>query len=175
MKDPLQIQSSCPVPLEQQPCNEYEELSESWFFSWGHLPIGEYIKRLVWLSFWGWVLIGPIAAASFPLTKKPVYFILAGTIGVTIFVALIILRLYLGWFYISDRLKGEKVFYEESGWYDGQVWQKPEAVLTRDRLIVAYQIEPIMERLRKTAAILLFLITASFSIWLILAKLSAKL
>jgi hypothetical protein len=174
MKDPLQIEFSCPVPLEQQPCNEYEELKESGFFSWVQLEIWDYTKRLVFLSFWGWLLIGPIAGASFPPQKKPLYFLLAGTIGVTICVGLVVLRLYLGWFYISDRLKAEKVFYEESGWYDGQVWQKPEAVLTRDRLIVAYQIEPIMKRLQKTAGILISIIGGSSSLWLIVAKLSSK-
>jgi hypothetical protein len=25
--------STCPVPTEQQPVNEYQELKESWFFS----------------------------------------------------------------------------------------------------------------------------------------------
>ncbi len=175
MKDPLQKESRCPVPLEQQPCNEYEELKESWFFSWSQLQGWDYGKKLVWLGFWGWLLIGPLARASFPPQKKPLLFLLAGTIGVTIFVGLVVLRLYLGWFYISDRLKAEKVFYEESGWYDGQVWQKPESVLTRDRLIVSYQIEPIMKRLQRTAWILLSLMAVSITLWIMLAKLSPKI
>jgi len=174
MKDPLEREFSCPVPCEQQPCNEYEELKQSGLFSWVQLETWEYIKKLVWVGFWVWLLIGPIAGASFPPQKKPLYFLLAGTIAVTIFVGLVVLRLYLGWFYIRERLKAEKVFYEESGWYDGQVWQKPEAVLTRDRLIVAYQIEPILKRLQKTAGILMSIIGIASGLWFILAKLSLK-
>jgi hypothetical protein len=86
-------------------------------------------------------LSGPIAAASFPLKKAPFLFFCAGIFGSTILVGLVLLRLYLGWIYVYDRLQSEKVFYEESGWYDGQIWTKTAAILTRDRLIVSYQIQ----------------------------------
>ena len=31
------------------------------------------------------------------------------------------LRIYLGWSYVGDRLLSAAVEYEETGWYDGQV------------------------------------------------------
>ena len=40
--------------------------------------------------------------------------------------------------------------YEESGWYDGQLWVKPEEVSNRDRLIVDYQVLPVLRRIRRT-------------------------
>ena len=61
-----------------------------------------------------------------------------------------LLRLYLGWFYIFNRLVTENVVYEESGWYDGQTWRKPTEVLDRDRLIATYQVNPVLKRLQKT-------------------------
>jgi len=55
-----------------------------------------------------------------------------------------------GWSHVKQRLDSPKIFYEESGWYDGQTWEKPEADLAKDRLLVAYEIKPVMTRLQKT-------------------------
>jgi hypothetical protein len=156
----------CPVPEEQQPVNEYEQLKESWFFRWATLDVASYTKKFLWLWLWTWVLVGPIAAASFPLKKAPFLFFCAGIFGSTILVGLVLLRLYLGWIYVYDRLQSEKVFYEESGWYDGQIWTKTAAILTRDRLIVSYQIQPILRRLQKTALILGAIVAISGLFWL---------
>lgn len=40
--------------------------------------------------------------------------------------------------------------YEESGWYDGQQFVKPPEILTRDRLLGAYEVRPVMARLKRT-------------------------
>jgi hypothetical protein len=80
----------------------------------------------------------------------------------------VLLRLYLGWSYIRDRLNSEKIFYEESGWYDGQTWLKPSKMLERDRLVVFYQIKPILVRLQKTLLFLLLLGLISGLMWFIL-------
>ena len=44
-------------------------------------------------------------------------------------------RLYLGWNHIFKRLTSEKVEYEESGWYDGQIWIKPVNLKEKESLI----------------------------------------
>lgn len=155
----------CPVPTEQQPLNEYEQLKESWFFSWADLPLKEYCSKLCWSGFWVSWLIIPIAAASFPPHKKPFFFAFSGLIGIGLALSLLILRQYLGWYYVADRLSQEKVTYEESGWYDGQEWEKPPEILLRDRLIVSYQIQPLLQRLKKTGLILLGAITLDLLLW----------
>jgi Conserved in the green lineage and diatoms 27 len=156
----------CPVPKEQQPLNEYEELKESWFFRWATLEPVAYWKKLAWISFFGLFLVTPIAAASFSPQKAPFKLILSNLLGISFFSGLILLRLYLGWMYICDRLQSEKVFYEESGWYDGQIWTKTPEVLARDRLIVSYQIKPILSRLKRTYLILGTIIGSSCLLWL---------
>jgi len=160
--------SFCPVPQEQRPINEYEELKESWFFSWGTLPLISYIRKLVWVGFWGWLVAAPIAAASFPPAKYLIQFILASMAGAELLVALFLLRLYLGWSYVHDRLQKDRVFYEESGWYDGQTWLKPKTMLDRDRLIVFYQIKPILGRIKKTFLSLAGLTAIGSFMWLFL-------
>lgn len=142
--------SACPVPSEQQPINEYEQLSSSWFFGWTNQGWLVYLRKLAWV--WGisWLLTGPVSAASFPPGKHPLLFFLGGATGAMFFVALVLLRLYLGWKYVRDRLYSPTITYEESGWYDGQSWTKTAEILTRDRLIVSYQIEPILKRLQQS-------------------------
>jgi hypothetical protein len=156
--------SICPVPTEQQPINEYQELKDSWFFRWGTLDLRDYIIKLAWVWGWSWLVVGPVAAASFAPNKHAVQFILCGAAGASLFLSLTLLRLYLGWCYVRDRLLRETIFYEESGWYDGQTWTKPPEILTRDRLIVSYQVQPILKRLKRTFGVLaLFFVGGSLS------------
>ncbi|MGB5899424.1 MAG: CGLD27 family protein, partial [Geitlerinemataceae cyanobacterium] len=91
-----------------------------------------------------------VAAASFPPAKYPVLFFLGGAAGANFIVVLVLVRLYLGWKYIRSRLLDPIVFYEESGWYDGQSWQKTPEILDRDRLLANYQVKPILQRLQQT-------------------------
>lgn len=146
--------SFCPVPIEQQPANEYEQLKDAWLFRWATLDFPDYLKKFLWLGFWSWLLVAPVAAASFPPQKHPALFGVASSAGAAAIALLVTIRILLGWYYVRDRLQSERIFYEESGWYDGQTWQKPPEILTRDRLIVSYQIDPLLARLQKTAAFL---------------------
>lgn len=155
----------CPVPTEQQPVNEYQELKDSWFFGWVTLDWRGYVMKLIWVWAWSWLVAGPIAAASFVPHKHTMQFLLCGAGGAGLFLALTLLRLYLGWSYVRDRLLKETIFYEESGWYDGQTWTKPPEILTRDRLLVSYQIQPILQRLQRTFAILLVFVFSGGLIW----------
>ena len=160
--------SFCPVPPEQRPINEYEELKNSWFFSWGTLKLNIYIRKLVWVGFWSWLIASPIAAASFSPAKYFMQFILTSIAGAEILLALVLIRLYLGWSYVHDRLQKDRIFYEESGWYDGQTWLKPKTMLDRDRLIVLYEIKPIFIRIQKTFLTLAGLTIIGSLIWLFL-------
>lgn len=157
----------CPVPLEQQPIYEYERLKESWLFDWGILAIAQYSRKVVWVAFWSLILVAPLSMSIFTPAKQPLEFGLSSLIGVSILTALFLSRIYLGWQYVKDRLKSDRIFYEESGWYDGQTWLKPSTMLDRDRLVVSYEIEPILQRLHKTYGIIIGIIFASSLIWFI--------
>jgi len=158
--------SVCPVPSEQQPINEYQELKDSWFFSWATLDWGSYSRKMAWIWGWSWLVAGPVAAASFPPQKAAGHFFLCGAAIASLFMALALLRLYLGWSYVLDRLANTTIVYEESGWYDGQYWTKPTEFVTRDRLIVTYEIQPILERLHKTFAVLALIFCLGSLIWI---------
>jgi hypothetical protein len=160
--------SACPVPSEQLPLNEYENLKESWFFRWATLEFPQYVSKLLWVWVWSLAIAAPVAAASFPIAKYPVRFLIASLDGAILFVLLVLIRLYLGWSYVSSRLVDSNVVYEESGWYDGQIWTKPTEVLTRDRLVASYQIQPILKRMQKTFGALALILGSGAIVWSVL-------
>ena len=117
-------QSKCPVPREQQPTNEFIELSKSKIFSW---PKTKKSLILILIKFWvvAFVLFLVISSGSVYFKTSLLKYILLSFFGSLSIPLLISIRLYLGWNHIFNRLISEKVEYEESGWYDGQVWEKP--------------------------------------------------
>ena len=67
---------------------------------------------------------------------------------------LISIRLYLGWNHVFNRLISEKVEYEESGWYDGQVWDKPLVLKEKESLIASIEVKPILKNLIQILSII---------------------
>eukprot|EP00262_Sarcandra_glabra_P013610 TRINITY_DN3816_c0_g1_i1.p1 TRINITY_DN3816_c0_g1~~TRINITY_DN3816_c0_g1_i1.p1 ORF type:complete len:304 (-),score=36.69 TRINITY_DN3816_c0_g1_i1:71-982(-) len=139
------------VPFEQRPVNEYSSLKDSSLYSWGELSPGPFFLRLgsLWLVAFT-VLGAPIAAASFNPSREPLRFVLAAGTGTLFLVSLVVLRIYLGWSYVGDRLLSAVIPYEETGWYDGQMWAKPPEVLARDRLLGSYKVKPVIKLLKQT-------------------------
>ena len=144
----------CPVPAEQLPIREYEEMRESWFYSWGARNLQGYVLPVIVGWTLSWLVAGPIAAASFAPAQFLTKFLVSAALGALVIPILTLLQLYVGWSHVGNRLQLRDLPYEESGWYDGQIWTKPDDVLKRDRLIVDYQVKPILIRLRKTFGIL---------------------
>ncbi|XP_078430330.1 DUF1230 family protein (DUF1230) [Wolffia australiana] len=139
------------VPFEQRPVNEYSALKDSVLYSWGELSPADLFKRLGGLCLITFTVLGaPIAAASFSPAKDPLRFALSAGIGTLLLVSIIVLRIYLGWSYVGDRLLSAVIPYEESGWYDGQMWVKPPEVLARDRLLGSYKVKPVIKLLKRT-------------------------
>ncbi len=159
------ISSRCPVPPEQQPINQYQDMSESWFYRWGTCQRWAYYKPLLILWILSWGVSGPIAASSFAPSKSPIAFTLWAAAGALVLPVLVLLQLYVGWLHVGQRLRLEELPYEESGWYDGQVWVKPEDVLNRDRLILTYQVQPVLRRARNTMGLLLALGVGLMTTW----------
>ncbi|XP_024036381.1 protein CONSERVED IN THE GREEN LINEAGE AND DIATOMS 27, chloroplastic isoform X3 [Citrus clementina] len=117
------------VPSEQRPVNEYSSLKDGVLYSWGELGQGPFILRLGGLWLVAFMVLGvPTAAASFDPSREPLRFVLAAGTGTLFLASLIVLRIYLGWSYVGDRLLSAVIPYEESGWYDGRMWVKPPEV-----------------------------------------------
>jgi len=132
-------ESKCPVPREQQPTNEFIELSKSKIFSW---PKTKKSLILILIKFWvgAFVLFLVISSGSVYFKTSLLKYILLSFFSSLSIPLLISIRLYLGWKLIFNRLISEKVEYEESGWYDGQVWEKPLILKEKESLIASIEV-----------------------------------
>ena len=134
--------SKCPVPREQQPTNEFIELSKSSVFSW---PKTKKSFILVLIKFWvgTFLLFLIIASGSIYFKTSLLKYILISFFSSLSIPLLISIRLYLGWNHVFKRLNSERVEYEESGWYDGKVWLKPLVLKEKESLIASIEVKPI--------------------------------
>ena len=143
---------SCPVPPEQRPLEEFRQLCQSWFFSW---PTEQPSSLSRWLIS-SWVLMLPVctlvASGSWTLKQDPPRLVAAGSVAALVLPLLLLVRQWLGWTYVMQRLLRETVDYEESGWYDGQTWEKPLSWRERDLLVARHEVRPILGRLGRAMA-----------------------
>ena len=145
-------QSKCPVPRDQQPTNEFIELSRSIIFSW---PKTKKLLILVLIKFWasGFVLFLLISSGSVYFKTSLLKYTLLSLFSSLSIPLLISIRLYLGWNHVFKRLTSERVEYEESGWYDGQVWIKPLDLKEKESLIASIEVKPILKNLIQISSI----------------------
>lgn len=102
----LPPEAECPVPREQQPINEFQSLSTSFPFSWASDDVVEYSSKLfvvgaTFAIFVGFPVswFGPIGPKSEPIR------LVLGCTGSGLFVVILaVVRMYLGWAYVGNRL-----------------------------------------------------------------------
>ena len=139
-------ESKCPVPKEQHPTNEFIELSRSSIFSW---PKTKKILIFTLIKFWiiAFIVFLVISSGSIYFKTSTLKYVLISLFSSLSIPLLISIRLYLGWNHVFKRLTSEKVEYEESGWYDGQVWTKPLVLKEKESLIASIEVKPILKNL----------------------------
>ena len=141
------------IPKDQRPVNELKELREATMYNWALLDPASLALRvaLLWAFFFAFAG-APISNVTFDPARQPAEFALAASAGALVPVVAAMLRVYMGWAYVGNRLLSAVVEYEETGWYDGQIWVKPPKVLARDRLLGSYEVKPTLGRLKATLA-----------------------
>ena len=144
----------CPVPKNQQPTNEFIELSKSKIFSW---PKSKKSFLFILIKFWlgTFILFMVISSGSVYFETHLLKYILLSFFCSLSSPFLLSIRLYLGWNYVFKRLTSEKVEYEESGWYDGQVWLKPLELKEKESLIAFLEVKPILKNLIQVLSIII--------------------
>ena len=144
----------CPVPLQQRPLNEFNSIRNSWIISWPLLEKSIFYRKLLH----SWIFITPvtfiISYGSNYLKNNIFDLTLISLTASLMFPLLLLSRQWLSWIYIYKRLNSENIEYEESGWYDGQIWEKPIEWRAKDLLISQYQVKPILSHLKMIIIIL---------------------
>ena len=143
----------CPVPPEQRPLEEYAQFCGSWFFSWpatGPFPL----LRPLLISWWAALPLSLlVTSGSWALRHDPLRLVAIAVVAANLLPLALLVRQWLGWRYLLQRLRSERIAYEESGWYDGQEWEKPLAWRQRDLLVARHQVAPVMRRLETALAV----------------------
>ena len=157
----------CPVPQNQRPLNEFNQIKNSWILSWPLLEKNIFYRKLIF----SWFSILPISLTisygSDYLKSNIIEFIFISSSCSLISPMFLLFRQWLSWKYIFNRLKSEKIEYEESGWYDGQIWEKPIKWRTKELLIAQYQVKPILNRIRNVMHVIIFAGLVSLSLTII--------
>nr|BDA99021.1 photosystem I assembly protein Ycf36 [Rhodomonas sp. NIES-2332] len=147
--------SICPVPQDQRPINEYLALKEAFGFAWTTESESAYYKTSFKIYLITLILcLTVFNSSNISLPNLLVYSIF----GVSNILFVFFLRIYLGWDYVYIRLMQATIAYEESGWYDGQIWVKTPEILIKDKLAAQYQVKPILAKLKTVLIVLLFFI-----------------
>jgi len=151
----------CPVPLNQRPLNEFNNIRNSWIISWPFLERSIFYRKLIF----SWLFVTPISliiSYGSDYLKNNIFDLTFVSFTASLACpTLLLARQWLTWMYIYKRLNSEKIEYEESGWYDGQVWEKPIDWRAKDLLIAQYQIKPILNHLVLIIIFLLLIILCS--------------
>ena len=160
----------CPVPPNQRPLNEFNSIRNSWIISWPFLERNIFYRNLA-IS---WLFITPI---SFTISygsdylKNNIFELIFVSLSASLlFPILLLIRQWLSWLYIYKRLNSENIEYEESGWYDGQTWEKPIDWRAKDLLIAQHQVKPILNHLE--VIIILFASVIIFSLLYIFLRIN---
>ena len=149
--------SKCPVPKEQQPTNEFLELSNSKLFA---LPKSSKKFLIILISTWlvAFLIFLVISTGSTYFHTYLLKYIFLSFFGSLSVPLLITIRLFLGWNHIYKRLTSEIIEYEESGWYDGQIWNKPIELKEKESLIASIEVKPILKNLTQVTSVIISLI-----------------
>ena len=149
--------SKCPVPKEQQPTNEFLELSNSRIFA---LAKSNEKFSIILISTWlvAFLIFLVISSGSSYFHTYLLKYIFLSFFGSLSVPLLITIRLFLGWTHIYKRLTSEIIEYEESGWYDGQIWNKPIELKEKESLIASIEVKPILKNLTQVTSVIISLI-----------------
>ena len=151
----------CPVPQNQRPINEFNSIRNSWIISWPFLERNIFYRKLMF----SWLFITPVSLTisyGSDYLKNNIFELISLSFTASLaFPILILIRQWLSWVYIFKRLNSENIEYEESGWYDGQTWEKPISWRAKDLLIAQHQVKPILNHLKVIILVLISIIISS--------------
>ncbi|KAK4401221.1 putative serine/threonine-protein kinase SIS8 [Sesamum angolense] len=135
---PSPSETGCPVPLDQQPINEYHSLSTSFPFSWASGDIVEFCSRLFATGACFSLFVGlPVSwFGSVGPKSEPIRLLLAAASS-----GFFIVLPLSGW---AGLMWGRAV----------NIWVKTAEVLARDRLLGSFSVKPVLSRLKTTLVVL---------------------
>ena len=157
MNSNIKIFLLCPVPETQKPINEYIALKENFLTNWTTLKKENYYKKIINL----YILFSSVSFIfTFPNIsfsgKNFFNYLIVNLLITNSFLLILFLTLYVNWYQIKSRFDVSRLVYEESYWYDTQIWEKPFLLIKNDKLLKTQKIQPIIQRLSRIILMLFF-------------------
>lgn len=136
------------VPEDQQPVMELNNLRQQKYYDWPESD--EYQSKLV--NLYGLIML----FASLPISYTTFYnlpaeipqLILAANMGTFPVMIAFVLRLRVGWGFVSQRLSSNKIYYEDQ--QTGLIARKDKETRMRDKLIRQNEVSPVLERINSS-------------------------
>jgi hypothetical protein len=150
MNTNIKIFLLCPIPEEQKPINQYIGLKENLLTSWTTLAPKKYQKKIISLYTFLFFLVSSFQFYSFQGVYYLFDWILENCLITTNLILFLFLIILSRWIQIQNQFNKARFFYEETSWYDGQIWEKPLLLIKNDQLISSQKITPIIQRIQKT-------------------------
>jgi hypothetical protein len=159
MNQKIKIFLLCPIPEEQKPIVEYIQLKENetitvfltFFFSIFSIFFknrrikGKAGRKNISVVFL-FLFVSSIFFLFFFLKVQNLFFnyflfILIESIFFLFFIT------FFRWKKVENDLLKANIEYEESSWYDTQIWEKPFSLLKNDNLLTTQRIQPIIQKM----------------------------
>lgn len=156
MNTNIKIFLLCPVPEEQKPINEYIGLKENFLTGWTTLSTNSYENKIRDIFFKAFFVICCFQISHFQGIYYGLEWLLENIWWTTNFLLFFLLVILSRWIETEKRFQEARLFYEEASWYDGQIWEKPLAIIKNDNLIRTQKIQPMIQRIKKTIFQLIF-------------------
>jgi hypothetical protein len=147
----------CPIPEEQKPINQYIGLKENLLTSWTTLSTKKYQQKILFLYSITFLFISLFQLYSFQSFSYFFDWIVENLFLTTNFLLFLFLIILSRWIQIQNQFNQARFFYEETSWYDGQIWEKPFLLIKNDKLISSQKMTPIIKRIQQSIFQLLFL------------------
>jgi len=132
------------VPTDQQPVLELRELRAEPFFDWAELAWPMLRQRLLLLYAGAFAFSLPIALSTYGSLAELPLALLGSSVGASGVTFAFVLRLRIGWSYVSGRLRDSTVYYERN--QRGYEVKKDESVRARDKLIDEFEVQPMLRK-----------------------------
>lgn len=140
----------CPVPEDQKPINEFIHLKENDFTNWVTLGTEQYFNKVVSFTFTLFFFFSLFQVSKYQEVEYLGETILETLLFSFLGVCFLLVVNFARWKQVEIRLSKSRLFYEEASWYDGQLWEKPFAILKNDKLLSTQKIQPILQRILRT-------------------------
>jgi hypothetical protein len=150
MNSNIKIFLLCPVPETQKPINEYIGLKENFLTNWTTLNKDKYYKKIInfYIFFFSFSCFFTFPNLSFS-GKNFFNYLIVNLLISNSLLLILFLTLYVNWYQIKSRFEVSRLVYEESSWYDSQIWEKPFLLIKNDKLLKTQKIQPIIQRLSR--------------------------